>query len=78
MRLLCCLLIAGIFWTDLAHAAQMCRGAGPQSPRDIEFRWGRNKKAAPLAPPAASMNLCNIHVHKNAEHKGPGFGLFAG
>jgi hypothetical protein len=24
------------------------------------------------------MNLCNIHFHKNAEHKGPGFSVFAG
>lgn len=24
------------------------------------------------------MNLCNIHFHKNAEHKGPDFSIFAG
>jgi hypothetical protein len=24
------------------------------------------------------MNLCNIHTHTNAEHKGPGFSIFAG
>jgi hypothetical protein len=24
------------------------------------------------------MNLCNIHTHTNAEHKGPGFSVFAG
>jgi hypothetical protein len=29
-----------------------------------------------MAPPASEMNLCNIHTHTNAEHKGPGFGVF--
>ncbi len=24
------------------------------------------------------MNLCNIHAHSNAEHKGPGFSVFVG
>ena len=24
------------------------------------------------------MNLCNIHTHTNAEHKGPGFSMHAG
>ncbi|MEM7677993.1 MAG: delta-class carbonic anhydrase [Myxococcota bacterium] len=24
------------------------------------------------------MNLCNIHFHKQAEHKGPGFSVFKG
>jgi hypothetical protein len=31
-----------------------------------------------MAPPAANMNLCNIHTHTNAEHKGPGFSVYAG
>ena len=29
-----------------------------------------------MAPEASEMNLCNIHTHTNAEHKGPGFGVF--
>ena len=28
------------------------------------------------APPAEQLNLCNIHTHTNAEHKGPGFSVF--
>ena len=30
----------------------------------------------PLAPAASTLNLCNIHTHTNAEHKGPGFEVF--
>ncbi len=29
-----------------------------------------------MAPPASEMNLCNIHTHTNAEHKGPDFSIF--
>ncbi len=29
-----------------------------------------------LAPASAELNLCNIHTHTNAEHKGPGFSVF--
>ena len=29
-----------------------------------------------LAPASTEMNLCNIHTHTNAEHKGPGFSIF--
>ena len=31
-----------------------------------------------MAPPSAAMNLCNIHTHTNAEHRGPGFSIPAG
>ena len=58
--------------------AELCVDMGPQSPRDISNRAGMNTDAFPLAPPASEMNLCNIHTHTNAEHKGPGFSIFVG
>ena len=54
----------------------LCVDMGPQTPRDIGSRAGLNTVAFPLAPPAGEMNLCNLHTHTNAEHKGPGFGIF--
>ncbi len=56
----------------------LCRDAGPQAPRDISSTAGSNAVAFPLAPPPVAMNLCNIHTHTHAEHKGPGFSLFVG
>ncbi|MPX99000.1 delta-class carbonic anhydrase [Salinivibrio sp. VYel4] len=61
----------------LAHATQD-KGFGPQSPRDIDGIHGTNPQQFSYAPPAQSMNLCNIHFHKNAEHKGGEFTRFAG
>ena len=49
---------------------------GPQAPRDISRTEGANATTFPFAPAAAEMNLCNIHTHTNAEHKGPGFSVF--
>ena len=54
----------------------LCVDMGPQTPRDIGSSVGLNTVTFPLAPPASEMNLCNIHTHTNAEHKGPGFGIF--
>mgnify|MGYP000004667316 FL=1 len=59
-----------------AAAAELCLGAGPQTPRDIGNKAGLNTVEFPFAPPASEMNLCNIHTHTNAEHKGPGFSVF--
>ncbi len=56
--------------------AGLCLDAGPQTPRDISNPEGLNTVTFPLAPPASEMNLCNIHTHTNAEHKGPGFSVF--
>jgi hypothetical protein len=56
-----------------AAAQASCQGAGPQAPRDISQVQGSNPVAFPFAPAASAMNLCNIHTHTNAEHKGPGF-----
>ena len=55
---------------------KLCQGFGPQTPRDISNEDGKNKVIFPEAPKYTKMNLCNIHSHKNAEHKGPGFSVF--
>ena len=54
------------------------RGFGPQSPRDLSQKQGNNPRIFGLAPAASEMNLCNIHMHKNAEHKGGEFTTYAG
>lgn len=54
------------------------KGFGPQSPRDIDSSAGNNKRAFNAAPASTAMNLCNIHFHKNAEHKGGEFTKYAG
>jgi len=54
----------------------ICEGFGPQTPRDITSKKGTNPVKFPLAPSYKKMNLCNIHTHTNAEHKGPGFNVF--
>lgn len=60
-------------------AAQgLCSGFGPQTPRDISSATGSNANLFALAPASTEMNLCNIHTHTNAEHKGPGFSVTAG
>lgn len=55
-----------------------CEGAGPQAPRDIASKAGTNGSFFNFAPSVKKMNLCNIHFHKNAEHKAPGFSVSAG
>ncbi len=54
------------------------KGFGPQSPRDIDSLKGKNKVHFTRAPASTEMNLCNIHFHKNAEHKGGEFTRYAG
>ncbi len=56
--------------------AGLCVDMGPQTPRDISAKEGSNTTTFPLAPDATEMNLCNLHTHTNAEHKGPGFNVF--
>lgn len=51
---------------------------GPQSPRDIDNLSGKNDRIFGKAPHSSRMNLCNIHFHKNAEHKGGEFTRYAG
>ncbi|MEO0713542.1 MAG: delta-class carbonic anhydrase [Pseudomonadota bacterium] len=54
----------------------LCEGFGPQTPRDIASKVGLNMDDFPMAGSITKMNLCNIHTHTNAEHKGPGFSVF--
>lgn len=54
------------------------RGFGPQAPRNIDSMAGRNPVVFSSAPSYRLMNLCNIHFHKNAEHKGGEFTAYAG
>ena len=54
------------------------KGFGPQSPRDIDQGYGLNQRVFGTAPNRDQMNLCNIHFHANAEHKGGNFTTYAG
>ncbi|MCP4308760.1 MAG: hypothetical protein GY788_28570 [bacterium] len=53
-------------------------GIGPQSPRDIDSGGGSNGRTFEAAPESSRMNLCNIHFHESAEHKGGEFTEYAG
>jgi hypothetical protein len=52
--------------------------AGPQSPRDLTSQAGANARVFGSAPAFTLMNLCNIHFHENAEHRGGEFTTYAG
>lgn len=52
--------------------------SGPQSPRDIDQRAGNNRQIFSPAPPRQQMNLCNIHLHEGAEHRGGEFTTLIG
>jgi hypothetical protein len=62
---------------NLAKSAEG-RGFGPQAPRNIDSASGSNTVTFGIAPVHTEMNLCNIHFHKNAEHKGGEFTKYAG
>ena len=62
--------------TAPAASGDLCLTMGPQTPRDIASKDGLNTTTFAVAPPSTEMNLCNIHTHTNAEHKGPGFSVF--
>lgn len=59
-------------------AATKNKGYGPQSPRDIDVKHGSDQRLFALAPSYEQMNLCNIHMHVSAEHKGGEFTTYAG
>jgi hypothetical protein len=59
-------------------AADLCLASGPQTPRDIASAYGLNPIKFAIAPAPEALNLCNIHTHTNAEHKAPGFNVYAG
>lgn len=56
----------------------ICADYGPQTPRDIDSRVGLNAVEFPVAPAYDELNLCNIHFHKNAEHKAAAFSILGG
>ena len=60
----------------VADSGGLCLDAGPQTPRDISSALGLNTVTFEMAPASTELNLCNIHTHTNAEHKGPGFEVF--
>lgn len=64
-------------WAAEVHG-EACEGFGPQTPRDIDVRAGENKRVFTMAPDYRQMNLCNIHLHKNAEHRAAAFSVYAG
>ncbi len=68
--------MAGERSQDTSNGAA-CEGYGPQAPRDIENVTGTNERIFSLAPSYKKMNLCNIHFHKNAEHKAKSFSVHA-
>lgn len=57
---------------------QICEGFGPQTPRDIDSRTGENPVIFSVAPDSQRMNLCNIHFHKQAEHKAADYSIPGG
>lgn len=62
---------------EMASASEdLCLTMGPQTPRDISSKTGLNTTIFDVAPASTALNLCNIHSHTNAEHKGPGFNVF--
>ena len=60
----------------MSKNGEICTGFGPQTPRDIANVVGLNLADYAMAPASTELNLCNIHTHTNAEHKGPGFSVF--
>jgi len=54
------------------------QGFGPQAPRDLNQVNGLNQRVFMQAPPRTELNLCNIHFHASAEHKGGEFTTYAG
>lgn len=61
---------------NVSATEDLCTDFGPQTPRDITSVEGLNLADFTKAPNYTEMNLCNIHTHTNAEHKGPGFSVF--
>ena len=67
------MLLTGAF--PILADGDVCTGYGPQTPRDIDQSAGENKRVFSLAPPANELNLCNMHFHKNAEHRAHDFSI---
>ena len=73
-------LIGNVYASESKHEAPMeenqCVGAGPQAPRDIDIAAGTNSVVFSQAPAIDNMNLCNVHFHRNAEHKSAAYSTF--
>ena len=73
-------LAGNLYAGEKTHAApeelNQCIGAGPQSPRDIDNLAGSNPVIFANAPSIDVMNQCNIHFHRNAEHKSAEYSTF--
>jgi hypothetical protein len=54
---------------------KVCKGFGPQAPRDIDSLVGTNKRMYTQSADSSQMNLCNIHFHAQAEHKAKDFSI---
>ena len=53
-------------------------GFGPQAPRDLSQTNGTNTRIFAESAPYTEMNLCNIHFHEGAEHRGGDFTTYIG
>ena len=81
LALLVGLALAGnAYASDAKHEppkdANKCIGAGPQAPRDIDKSAGSNSVMFEEAPAIEAMNLCNVHFHRNAEHKAAAYSTY--
>lgn len=74
------LALAGNLYASSGHEApaetNQCIGAGPQAPRDIDSKAGSNPVIFNEAPAIEQMNLCNVHFHRNAEHKAAAYSTY--
>lgn len=73
-------LVGNVYAAEQKHETpkeeNKCIGAGPQAPRDIDNLAGSNAVIFGVAPSIKDMNLCNIHFHRNAEHKSAAYSTF--
>ena len=63
---------------EALSASARTKGFGPQSPRDLTVLDGSNPRIFQDAPAYQDMNLCNIHFHESAEHRGGEFTTYRG
>ncbi|MBU0675833.1 MAG: cadmium carbonic anhydrase [Proteobacteria bacterium] len=61
---------------DTPKEDNRCVGSGPQAPRDIDNMAGTNPVFLSDAPAISEMNLCNVHFHRNAEHKAAAYSTY--
>ena len=69
-------LLVACAWPSFAQA-EACADYGPQAPRDIDRNNGASLVDYGPTPNTNQMNLCNIHLHKNAEHKASAYSLLS-